>query len=137
MIPLAFLLSSVVSGSGDEMGAKASLVEGPGLCSALAPSPTLENIQAAYEDGADEAARELIQQACCVECSAGMPQIDGVGTPNIYVYYIYGVVRHTVYIYGGCVGRTWWLWNPPLNREQLPPPTHALNFSLFVNNSAS
>ncbi|XP_070704804.1 leucine-rich repeat serine/threonine-protein kinase 1 [Pempheris klunzingeri] len=61
-----------------EMGAKASLVEGPGPGAALVPSPTLENIQAAYEDGDEEAARELIQQACCVECSAGRPRIDGV-----------------------------------------------------------
>uniref|UniRef100_A0A4W6D0Y0 non-specific serine/threonine protein kinase n=1 Tax=Lates calcarifer TaxID=8187 RepID=A0A4W6D0Y0_LATCA len=48
---------------------------GPG--SSLAPSLTLENIQTAYEDG-EESARELIQQACCVECSAGTPRIDGV-----------------------------------------------------------
>ncbi|XP_068457694.1 leucine-rich repeat serine/threonine-protein kinase 1 isoform X2 [Clinocottus analis] len=59
------------------MGAKASLLEAPGS-SALVPSPTLENIQAAYEDGDGEAAGELIQQACCVECSAGMPPINGV-----------------------------------------------------------
>ncbi|XP_026149127.1 leucine-rich repeat serine/threonine-protein kinase 1 isoform X3 [Mastacembelus armatus] len=65
------------SSPGDEMGAKASLVEGMGPSSTLVPSPTLENIQAAYENG-EEAARELIQQACCVECSAGTPQIDGV-----------------------------------------------------------
>ncbi|KAL6112664.1 lrrk1 [Pungitius sinensis] len=63
---------------GEEMGAKASLVEGPGPGPSLVPSPTLENIQAAYEDGEGEAARELIQQACCVECSAGMPPINGV-----------------------------------------------------------
>lgn len=63
---------------GDEMGAKASLAEGPGPGSALTPSPTLENIQAAYEDGEEEAARELIQKACCVECSAGTPRIDGI-----------------------------------------------------------
>lgn len=61
------------------MGAKASLVEGTGPSpAALAPSPTLENIQAAYDDGEEETARELIQRACCTECSAGMPQIDGV-----------------------------------------------------------
>ncbi|XP_068587263.1 leucine-rich repeat serine/threonine-protein kinase 1 isoform X1 [Cebidichthys violaceus] len=66
------------SSPGEEMGAKASLVEGPGPGSALVPSPTLENIQAAYEDREGEAARELIQQACCVECSAGMPHINGV-----------------------------------------------------------
>lgn len=59
------------------MGAKASMVEGAGPSSTL-PSPTLENIQAAYEDGAEEIARELIQQACCVECSAGPPYINGV-----------------------------------------------------------
>ncbi|TKS70402.1 Leucine-rich repeat serine/threonine-protein kinase 1 [Collichthys lucidus] len=63
------------NGPGEEMGAKASLVVGPG--SALGPSPTLENIQAAYEDGEEEAARELVQQACCVECSVGTPRIDG------------------------------------------------------------
>ncbi|XP_059205698.1 leucine-rich repeat serine/threonine-protein kinase 1 [Centropristis striata] len=65
------------SGPGDKMGAKASLeVQGPS--SALVPSPTLENIRSAYEDRDGEAARELIQQACCIECSAGMPRIDGV-----------------------------------------------------------
>lgn len=63
---------------GEEMGAKASLVQGPRPGSALFPSPTLENIQAAYEDKQEEVARELIQQACCVECSVGMPRIDGV-----------------------------------------------------------
>ncbi|XP_032367721.1 leucine-rich repeat serine/threonine-protein kinase 1 isoform X2 [Etheostoma spectabile] len=66
------------SSPGEDMGAKASLVEGPGPGSALIPSPTLENIRAAYKDGEGEAARNLIQQACCVECSAGMPHIDGL-----------------------------------------------------------
>ncbi|XP_069567536.1 leucine-rich repeat serine/threonine-protein kinase 1 [Brachyistius frenatus] len=66
------------SSPGEEMGAKASLVEVPGSGSTLVTSPTLENIQAAYEEGQEEAARELIEQACCMECSAGMPRIDGV-----------------------------------------------------------
>lgn len=66
------------------MGAKASLLEDPGPGSALFPSPTLENIQAAYEEKQEEVARELIQQACCVECSAGMPRIDGVRTAKTY-----------------------------------------------------
>lgn len=59
------------------MGAKASLFEvsEPG---SILPSPTLENIKAAYEDKEVELARELIQQACCVECSAGMPRVHGV-----------------------------------------------------------
>lgn len=74
--PAACLL--VLSGPGEEMGAKASLVQGPGPSAALFPSPTLENIQAAYEDKQEEVARELIQQACCAECSAGMPCFDGV-----------------------------------------------------------
>uniref|UniRef100_UPI0037E88571 leucine-rich repeat serine/threonine-protein kinase 1 n=1 Tax=Semicossyphus pulcher TaxID=241346 RepID=UPI0037E88571 len=65
-------------GPAEEMGAKESLMKGPEHGSPLVPSPTLENIQAAYEDGEEEAARELIQQACCVECSAGVPRIDGV-----------------------------------------------------------
>ncbi|XP_029977672.1 leucine-rich repeat serine/threonine-protein kinase 1-like isoform X3 [Sphaeramia orbicularis] len=58
------------------MGAKLSLVEVPGPV--LGPSPTLQNIQTAYENGEEDAARELIQQACCVECSAGTPRINGV-----------------------------------------------------------
>ncbi|XP_047187431.1 leucine-rich repeat serine/threonine-protein kinase 1 isoform X5 [Scophthalmus maximus] len=60
------------------MGAKASSVDGMGAGSALASSLTLENIQAAYEEGEEHAARELIQKACCMECSAGTPRIDGV-----------------------------------------------------------
>lgn len=62
------------------MGAKASLVDVVGHRPALSPSPTLENITAAYEDGEEETAKELIQQACCVECSAGVRHIDGVST---------------------------------------------------------
>nr|XP_046247302.1 leucine-rich repeat serine/threonine-protein kinase 1 isoform X2 [Scatophagus argus] len=72
---------------GEEMGAKASLVEGPGRGSALVPSPTLENIHAAYEEKQEEVARELVQQACCVECSAGMPRIDGVRLLCVAVQY--------------------------------------------------
>lgn len=63
------------------MGAKPSLVDSTAHKSAVVPSPTMENIQAAYEDGEVEVAKELIKQACCVECSAGMPQIEGVSTP--------------------------------------------------------
>lgn len=74
----------MLSGPGEEMGAKASLVQGPRPGSALFPSPTLENIQAAYEDKQEEVARELIQQACCVECSVGMPRIDGVRTASVH-----------------------------------------------------
>ncbi|KAF0043650.1 hypothetical protein F2P81_004987 [Scophthalmus maximus] len=66
------------SSPGEEMGAKASSVDGMGAGSALASSLTLENIQAAYEEGEEHAARELIQKACCMECSAGTPRIDGV-----------------------------------------------------------
>ncbi|KAM4602503.1 leucine-rich repeat serine/threonine-protein kinase 1 [Polymixia lowei] len=66
------------SGPVEEMGAKASLAGGSGLASSLGKSPTLENIQAAYEDGVQDTARELIQQACCVECSTGGPRLDGV-----------------------------------------------------------
>lgn len=75
-------LSFLLPGSGEEMGAKASLVEGPGPDSVVL-SPTLENIQAAYEGKHEEVARELIKQACCVECSAGMPRIQGVSMPEI------------------------------------------------------
>ncbi|XP_069384545.1 leucine-rich repeat serine/threonine-protein kinase 1 isoform X2 [Paralichthys olivaceus] len=66
------------SSPGEEMGAKASLVDAVGGRSALAPSLTLENILAAYKEGEEMAARELIQTACCMECSAGTPQINGV-----------------------------------------------------------
>ncbi|KAM9765342.1 leucine-rich repeat serine/threonine-protein kinase 1 [Menidia menidia] len=52
--------------SGQEMGAKASQEE------AFGPLSKLEGIEAAYEGGDEEAARELIKQACCVECSAGI-----------------------------------------------------------------
>ncbi|XP_054916004.1 leucine-rich repeat serine/threonine-protein kinase 1 isoform X2 [Poeciliopsis prolifica] len=62
---------------GEEMGAKASLVEATGPNSKTAPPSTLENIKAAYEGGDEETARELIQQACCVECSRGIHP-DGV-----------------------------------------------------------
>uniref|UniRef100_A0A3P8VNF9 non-specific serine/threonine protein kinase n=1 Tax=Cynoglossus semilaevis TaxID=244447 RepID=A0A3P8VNF9_CYNSE len=75
-VPLG--VSSLFLGPGEEMGAKASLVVeglGPGPCPgsgsgpALAQSVTLENIQAAYEDGEELLACELIQRAYCVECS--------------------------------------------------------------------
>ncbi|XP_033847563.1 leucine-rich repeat serine/threonine-protein kinase 1 isoform X2 [Periophthalmus magnuspinnatus] len=39
---------------------------------------TLENIRAIYESGEQDVARELVQQACCQECSVGQPRIDGV-----------------------------------------------------------
>ncbi|KAM6942768.1 leucine-rich repeat serine/threonine-protein kinase 1 [Xenentodon cancila] len=61
--------SNMEQQSAEEMGAKPSLVEAS--CGRAAP-PTFENIQAAYEGGDEEAAGELIQQACCVECSAGI-----------------------------------------------------------------
>ncbi|XP_054625561.1 leucine-rich repeat serine/threonine-protein kinase 1 isoform X3 [Dunckerocampus dactyliophorus] len=58
-----------------EMGAKASSLPGPcpgpDLSGALGPSPTLESIHRAYEEGEEEAARDLIQRATCVQCSAG------------------------------------------------------------------
>nr|XP_024655157.1 leucine-rich repeat serine/threonine-protein kinase 1 [Maylandia zebra] len=66
------------SSPGEDMGAKVSLVEDTGPCSTLLTHPTFKNIQAAYEDGEEDVARELIQQACCVVCSAGTPRIDGV-----------------------------------------------------------
>lgn len=59
------------------MGAKTSLFDAPGRASIL-PSPTLENIKAAYEDERVAVARELVQQACCLECSAGTPRVPGV-----------------------------------------------------------
>ncbi|XP_014858767.1 PREDICTED: leucine-rich repeat serine/threonine-protein kinase 1 [Poecilia mexicana] len=62
---------------GEEMETKASLVEATGPNSRTAPPSTLENIKAAYEGGNEETARELIQQACCVECSGGIHP-DGV-----------------------------------------------------------
>lgn len=74
---LLLSLSDVPPGPGEEMGAKASLFEVSEHSAAL-PSPTLENIQAAYEGKRVEVARELLQQACCVECSAGMPRVRGV-----------------------------------------------------------
>ncbi|XP_038162764.1 leucine-rich repeat serine/threonine-protein kinase 1 isoform X2 [Cyprinodon tularosa] len=61
--------------TGGETEAKVSLVEAPGPDSEITPS--LENIKAAYEGGDKEAARELIQQACCVDCSGGIHP-DGV-----------------------------------------------------------
>uniref|UniRef100_A0A674AEA6 non-specific serine/threonine protein kinase n=1 Tax=Salmo trutta TaxID=8032 RepID=A0A674AEA6_SALTR len=51
---------------------------GSGGASSLGPSPTLENIQAAYREGESSRARELIQQACCVECSAASPRLEGL-----------------------------------------------------------
>lgn len=64
-------------GPGEEMGARTSLLEVSEHGSVL-PSPTLENIQAAYDDKQVEVARELIRQASCVECSAGIPRVGGV-----------------------------------------------------------
>ena len=71
------------------MGAKASLAGGPGggtfspsPSSSLGTSPTLENIQAAYEDGQRDAARELLRQACCVECTLGTARLQGVSGPR-------------------------------------------------------
>ncbi|MEQ2192313.1 hypothetical protein XENOCAPTIV_009926 [Xenoophorus captivus] len=61
--------------TGEEMGAKASPVEASDPNSRI--SSTLENIKAAYDGGDEETARELIQQACCVECSRGIHP-DGV-----------------------------------------------------------
>ncbi|KAM4596959.1 leucine-rich repeat serine/threonine-protein kinase 1 [Fundulus diaphanus] len=61
--------------TGEETGAEASLVETADPNSRKAS--TLEKIKAAYEDGDEETARELIQQACCVDCSMGI-QPDGV-----------------------------------------------------------
>ncbi|KAM9317959.1 leucine-rich repeat serine/threonine-protein kinase 1 [Pholidichthys leucotaenia] len=66
------------SNPGEEMGARASLVEEARPDAALLPSPTLENIQSAYENGEEEVAQELIKQACCMVCSAKVPRIDGV-----------------------------------------------------------
>ncbi|XP_035769470.1 leucine-rich repeat serine/threonine-protein kinase 1 [Neolamprologus brichardi] len=74
--PLAF--APWLPGPGEDVGAKVSLVEDTGPCSTLSTQPTFQNIQAAYEDGEEDVARELIQQACCVVCSAGTPRIDGV-----------------------------------------------------------
>lgn len=71
----------MLPGPGEEMGAKLSLEDGIGQGSALVPSLTVENIQAAYADGEEGTARELIQQATCVECSVGSSHIDGVSTP--------------------------------------------------------
>ncbi|XP_055010803.1 leucine-rich repeat serine/threonine-protein kinase 1-like [Boleophthalmus pectinirostris] len=46
--------------------------------STLVASVTLEKIRSTYESGEREEAQELVQQACCQECSAGEPRIDGV-----------------------------------------------------------
>nr|XP_061819726.1 leucine-rich repeat serine/threonine-protein kinase 1 isoform X2 [Nerophis lumbriciformis] len=64
---------------GHEMGAKASSLPGagPDPGGALGPSPTLVDIQRAYEEGEGEAARDLIQRATCVHCSAGEQCVDG------------------------------------------------------------
>ncbi|XP_067105188.1 leucine-rich repeat serine/threonine-protein kinase 1 isoform X1 [Osmerus mordax] len=62
----------------EDMGAKVSLLGGGGSGVGLGPSPTLENIQAAYGGGQTDEAREMIQQACCVECSPGGPRVEAV-----------------------------------------------------------
>ncbi|TWW67041.1 Leucine-rich repeat serine/threonine-protein kinase 1 [Takifugu flavidus] len=77
LTPLADTKNGLTVGPAEEMGAKTSLLDGSEGGPVL-PSPTLENIKAAYEDQQVEVARELIQQACCVECSAGTPRVPGV-----------------------------------------------------------
>lgn len=82
-----FWLSCFLTGPGEDVGAKVSLVEDTGPRSTLFTQPTFQNIQAAYEDGEEDVARELIQQACCVVCSAGTPRIDGVSITTCCVGY--------------------------------------------------
>ncbi|XP_037835926.1 leucine-rich repeat serine/threonine-protein kinase 1 [Kryptolebias marmoratus] len=64
-------------GPEEETGTKAPLVQTTGSISAAVPPSCVENIEAAYDRGDEDAARELIQRACCVECSAGLHP-DGV-----------------------------------------------------------
>lgn len=88
-----YFLSFVRSGTDEEMGAKPSLAETTGPVSGLVPAPTYENIEAVYEGGDEEAAGELIQQACCAECSAGI-------CPD----------RVSLLVYWSHVARVGWYW---------------------------
>ncbi|XP_054590342.2 leucine-rich repeat serine/threonine-protein kinase 1 isoform X2 [Nothobranchius furzeri] len=83
------------SDTGEKTGTKAPLVEVPGPISNPIYSVNVENIEAAYEDGDEEAARELIQQACCVKCSSGF-QPDGLRL--LSVASLHGDLRSICYL---------------------------------------